>query len=95
MDFGSHFNPTPFFFRGNGDGTVNRRSLVGCAYWRDTPAQNDKKVYLQEIPNVEHYDLLSSATVINYILDQLLGVKNYPFAWEYKKPSKSMKIRLF
>lgn len=95
MDFGSGFNPNPAFNWGNGDGTVNKRSLVGCAYWRDTPAQNNKTIYLQEFPGIEHYNLLSKASVINYILGRLDRDANYPLKSEHKNSTNPMKFRLF
>ena len=47
-------------FQGNGDGTVNYRSLVGCTRWAD---QQKQRVTHHEFPGVDHlqvYLLLST-----------------------------------
>lgn len=96
MDFGAGYNPNPTFIRGNGDGTVNERSLIGCGHWANTAGQNGHRIYQQAFPNVEHYDLLADYRVINYILNRLTGAENY-----LPKPNNSnlinsvMKYRIF
>lgn len=80
---------------GDGDGTVNRRSLIACEYWEDAPAQGDHGIYQQEFPGVEHYNMLSDAGPINYILDKLTGIADFPRANEYAGNDNTMKIRLF
>lgn len=95
LDFGPAFNPNPTLVKGNGDGTVNRRSLIGCGYWDKTSAQGDHKIYQHEYPNVEHYNMLSDAGPINYILSKLTGDHDYPRANEKTNLSDMMKIRLF
>lgn len=77
MDFGSGYNPNPTLIRGNGDGTVNERSLIGCGHWENSTAQHGHQVYQQKFPDVEHYNLLADYRVINYILNRLTGIENY------------------
>ena len=80
------------FLQGNGDGTVNRRSLIGCGYWEPTQTQ---KIYQQEFQGIEHYNMLSNAAPINYILNRLTGDNDYPRPAEKVNYSDMMKIRLF
>lgn len=80
---------------GNGDGTVNRRSLIGCQYWRNTRAQGDHKIYEQEYPGVEHYNMLSDTGPIRYIVRELTGHTDYPWQNETVKTDNTMKIRFF
>lgn len=97
MEFGADFNPNPQLVKGRGDGTVNIRSLIGCEYWRDTPAQNRKKVHSQSFSGIEHYNLLIDPAVVNYIKDLLTGGENYPY-FDNEKPhpkKKLMKYRIF
>lgn len=95
LDFGPTFNPNPSFVKGEGDGTVNRRSLIGCGYWENTASQGNHAVYQQEFPGVEHYNMLSNAGPINYIIDKLTGVADYPLSDELSGSEHIMKIRLF
>lgn len=95
LDFGPIFNSKPMLVKGDGDGTVNRRSLIGCEHWRNTPGQGNHGIYQQEFPGVEHYNMLSDAGPINYILDRLTGYTDYPRVNEYSGSENMMKIRLF
>lgn len=95
MDFGGAFNPEPFLHKGNGDGTVNRRSLIGCQYWRNTKAQQNYPINQVEYADIEHYNMLSASAPINYIVETLTGKGDYPLADEYTNVSNIMKIRLF
>lgn len=96
LDFGDGYNPDPSLIRGNGDGTVNERSLIGCAHWDNTEAQHGHQIHQQAFPNVEHYNLLADYRVINYIVNRLTGAENY-----LSKPDRSnlndsiMKYRIF
>lgn len=58
---------------GDGDGTVNARSLQGCRHWKDMKQQNKKNVTCVDLPGIDHMTILSSAKVIKYILDVLSG----------------------
>lgn len=74
MDFGSKFNSYPKIFNSDGDGTVNRRSLIGCDYWKNSPAQANHMIFQQEIPDVDHYNILSDSNSIDYILKLLINL---------------------
>lgn len=80
---------------GDGDGTVNKRSLIGCRYWKNTAAQAGRKIFEQEFPGIEHYNMLSQAAPINYIVENLIGIADYPQKDEITSKSDTMKIRLF
>ncbi|XP_067651149.1 lysosomal phospholipase A and acyltransferase-like isoform X2 [Haliotis asinina] len=54
----------PKVVTGNGDGTVNIRSLLGCLSWQGKQKQ---KVYHQTFPKAEHTEILSNKDVIAYI----------------------------
>ncbi|XP_022160151.1 group XV phospholipase A2-like isoform X1 [Myzus persicae] len=49
---------------GNGDGTVNSRSLEGCSYWSTMQKQ---KVFHQVFPNADHMTILRDERVMDYI----------------------------
>ena len=49
---------------GDGDGSVNIRSLIGCDRWRHRQKQ---AVVRREFPKVEHVSILNNADVIAYI----------------------------
>lgn len=55
----------PALLTGNGDGTVNLRSLRGCNGW---VGQQKQKVFVTEIPNADHYYFLGSPDVIEKIV---------------------------
>lgn len=81
---------------GDGDGTVNKRSLVGCRHWKNSAAQAGRPIYEQEFPGVEHYNMLSNSAPINYIVELLTGMSDYPRPKEISSNTDSMmKIRLF
>ena len=58
----------PIVKNGNGDGTVNMRSLLGCLQWKKTQKQPLKHVV---IPKAEHMDILRSSQVSKYIINVL------------------------
>lgn len=68
---GTWLDGYPTLIYGDGDGTVNKRSLEGCLHWRPLQKQ---KVFTKELPNVDHLKILHDKTVLNYISDL---VKNY------------------
>lgn len=55
----------PIFQTGDGDGTVNIRSLEGYTQWI---TKQKEKVCYQVLPNVNHFEVLTDARVIDYIL---------------------------
>lgn len=61
---GTSIEGSPQLVPGDGDGTVNLRSLQGCKYWRGKQKRN---VYSQAFPGVNHMDILRNTSVLNYI----------------------------
>lgn len=59
---------SPKLLNGDGDGTVNIRSLQGCARWR---TEQEKPITTLEIPGGEHMKILSSDATIENILSVL------------------------
>lgn len=49
---------------GDGDGTVNKKSLEGCIHWRPLQKQ---KVFVTEIPKAEHLEILQDKNTLSYI----------------------------
>lgn len=60
---------SPDLVYGDGDGTVNARSLKGCTYWRSLQKQS---ITTLEIPKGEHFEILSNPQIVAYILDVLV-----------------------
>ncbi|KAJ8867356.1 hypothetical protein PR048_031157 [Dryococelus australis] len=54
----------PSFVYGDGDGTVNNRSLEGCVQWRNAQPQ---RIYHQAFPNANHMSILRDDRVVAYI----------------------------
>lgn len=54
----------PGFIFGDGDGTVNQRSLEGCLHW---DGKQKQKIYHQTFPNMDHMAILGDDRIINYI----------------------------
>lgn len=53
---------------GDGDGTVNARSLEACKHWSGKQKQ---KVFTQSLPNIDHMMILADSQVIKYIVNVL------------------------
>lgn len=49
---------------GNGDGTVNSKSLEACNYWS---TMQKEKVFHQVFPNADHMTILRDERVMDYI----------------------------
>lgn len=62
---------------GDGDGTVNARSLKACEKWANSPAQHNKRIHSIEIPGADHMDILSDKRVVEYVLKVLVGNSDY------------------
>ena len=58
---------------GDGDGTVNRRSLEAFLPWTE---QDSKLVVAKKLHHVQHFDLVKNKEVIEYVLD--LAVPSRP-----------------
>lgn len=54
----------PLLILGDGDGTVNLRSLEGCLHWQGKQKQ---KIYHQPFSGVDHMEILRNATILDYI----------------------------
>jgi lysophospholipase III len=61
---------SPDLVYGDGDGTVNARSLKGCTHWRGLQKQ---PITTLEIPKGEHFEILSNPQIVSYILDVLVN----------------------
>ncbi|KAL1373805.1 hypothetical protein pipiens_018439, partial [Culex pipiens pipiens] len=59
----------PTLVMGDGDGTVNRRSLEACQYWN---GQQKQPVHLQEFPGADHMQILANLAVMDRIVKVLL-----------------------
>ncbi|RWS28691.1 group XV phospholipase A2-like protein [Leptotrombidium deliense] len=68
-------NQQPKITYGDGDGTVNIRSLRGCLKWNSThPA---KPFYYANFTNVEHMSIMGSPPIVNYI--KKLAIRNVTY----------------
>lgn len=54
---------------GDGDGTVNRRSLEACKHWN---GQQKQPIYLREFPGADHMTILGDLAVLDAIVKILL-----------------------
>lgn len=61
---GTWLDGYPSLIYGNGDGTVNLRSLEGCLPWKK---QQKQPVYSMRFPKVEHLSILQDKDVLRYI----------------------------
>lgn len=59
----------PKIFWGDGDSTVNTRSLTGCLRWQNV---SEKQVNHLAIPGVDHMSVMSDARILKYIIDVVL-----------------------
>ncbi|KAL3282550.1 hypothetical protein HHI36_005730 [Cryptolaemus montrouzieri] len=68
---GTWLDGYPTLVMGNGDGTVNLRSLEGCLLWRNMQSQN---IYSVPLAKVDHLGILSDKNVLQYISDLVNAV---------------------
>ncbi|XP_076280016.1 lysosomal phospholipase A and acyltransferase [Lasioglossum baleicum] len=61
---GTSIQGIPQLLPGDGDGTVNLRSLEACKNWQGKQKQ---KVYTQGFPGVDHMNILRNPNVLSYI----------------------------
>lgn len=54
----------PQLISGDGDGTVNIRSLEACIHWQKSQKQ---KIYYQDFPGVDHTNILRNNDTLTYI----------------------------
>lgn len=60
---------TPKLETGDGDGTVNYRSLAACKHWSGLQGPSVQSL---ELDNVDHMGVLSNSRVLKYILDLMV-----------------------
>lgn len=65
----SDVSGTPELIYGDGDSSVNMRSLKGCMSLQSSQSKSIKTL---EIPKAEHMEILSNEEVISYILKVLV-----------------------
>ncbi|XP_037047711.1 phospholipase A2 group XV-like isoform X2 [Bradysia coprophila] len=61
----------PTLINGDGDGTVNLRSLQACARWIGAKEQLSKNISTLSLPGVDHLGILGEQSVVQYILGVL------------------------
>ncbi|XP_017778918.1 PREDICTED: group XV phospholipase A2-like [Nicrophorus vespilloides] len=61
---GTWLDGNPTLVNGDGDGTVNRRSLEGCTHWTKLQQQ---KVFATALSKVDHMAILNHNSVLSYI----------------------------
>lgn len=59
----------PTLLYGDGDGTVNKRSLEACRHWS---SQQKQPIYLREFPRADHMAILADLSVLDSIVKVLL-----------------------
>lgn len=73
LNYKGDFKTTPTLVTGDGDGTVNARSLKSCEQWSGTKAQREKTINSIELPGADHMGILSDKRVLKYVLDLLVN----------------------
>ncbi|XP_065075237.1 phospholipase A2 group XV-like [Ochlerotatus camptorhynchus] len=63
------FTGKPTLVYGDGDGTVNKRSLEACRHWS---GQQKQPIYLREFPGAEHMAILADLSVLDSIVKVLM-----------------------
>jgi lysophospholipase-3 len=61
---------SPDLVTGNGDGSVNIRSLEACTSWRGLQKQ---PITTMEVPKAEHFEILGNQKVVKYVLDVMIN----------------------
>ncbi|XP_050301721.1 phospholipase A2 group XV-like [Anthonomus grandis grandis] len=61
---GTWLDGSPTLITGDGDGTVNLRSLQGCHHWQTLQKQ---KVFYQPLPKTDHLEILRSNLTMEYV----------------------------
>ena len=65
-------NGSPQVINGDGDGTVNIRSLEYCQYWKGRQKQD---VTYQKFNKVEHMQTVSNENVVTQVIQIITGLK--------------------
>ncbi|XP_076254816.1 lysosomal phospholipase A and acyltransferase-like isoform X1 [Rhynchophorus ferrugineus] len=82
---GTWLDGYPTLIKGDGDGTVNLRSLEGCQHWQILQKQ---KVYYQPQPKVDHLGILHSKETQDYLIN-LVKTDNPSIQQYLKVPNKN------
>lgn len=77
LNYKTDLTGTPTLVTGDGDGTVNARSLKSCEKWTGTKAQNNKEIHSIELSGADHMGVLSDKRVVQYVLNVLTGDSHY------------------
>lgn len=77
MNYKNGLAGSPTLVSGDGDGTVNARSLKACEQWGGSAHQHDKKIHSIEISGADHMGILSDKRVVQYVLQVLTGSTDY------------------
>lgn len=77
LNYKGDFKTTPTLVTGDGDGTVNARSLKSCERWAGTKLQRAKPIHSIELPGADHMGILSDKRVVQYVLETLTSSKHY------------------
>ena len=62
----------PKIMFGDGDSTVNTRSLRGCLRWKNHPNQTHD-VHYMNLTGIDHMSVMTDSRIVNYILDIAMG----------------------
>ncbi|XP_033208976.1 group XV phospholipase A2-like [Belonocnema kinseyi] len=65
---GTSIDGSPQLIPGDGDGTVNLRSLEGCLHWQGKQKQ---KIYHKGFPGIDHMNILKNTSILDYIKNVL------------------------
>lgn len=63
------FSGKPTLVYGDGDGTVNRRSLEACRHWS---SQQKQPIFMREFPGADHMTILANLSVLDTIIKVLM-----------------------
>lgn len=77
LNYKGDLKTTPTLVTGDGDGTVNARSLKSCEQWSGTKSQREKTIHSIEIPGVDHMGILGDKRVVQYVLGILVKNTTY------------------
>lgn len=73
LNYKGDFTTKPTLVTGDGDGTVNKRSLESCRLWSNMKEQRGKNIIVTELPGADHMGILSDSRVVNYVVKLLTG----------------------
>lgn len=61
----------PMLRNGNGDGTVNERSLKACQMWKESSLSSGYPVIVHSFQNVTHNGMVRDSQVLSYLRDKI------------------------